>query len=330
MPYGVRHLKQQIPLLDYLRKRNWEAQPMGSREFVGLCPLHPESRPSFYVNAAKNVFYCHGCGCGGDLVRFVELSLNLSFPETLAHLNQELGSSEPAGDDALREVVDFYQNQLERHCEAFDYLHRRGLHDSKLIRQLNIGYAPGGNLRSHLIGLGYPFELLLHLGIIDQNGRDTFYQRIVFPCFDGHRLINLYGRSISNAAPHRFLPYPKGGLFAWNTVGDFTDVILVEGLFDLAVLWQAGFINTTCSFGTHLTETQLLQLCDNPGRKVFIVFDCDTNSAGQTAARKLAQSIEKAGLTAYIAKLPEGHDPNSYFVSGANAANFMECLHHAQ
>jgi len=80
MQHDLQNLKQRIPLLDYLLRRNWTAGPIGShQEFVGLCPLHAESRPSFYVNAAKDVFYCHGCGRSGDLIRFVQLSLNLSF-----------------------------------------------------------------------------------------------------------------------------------------------------------------------------------------------------------------------------------------------------------
>ena len=70
MPHGLQNLKQRLPLLEYLRRRNWTARPIGShQEYVGLCPLHPENHPSFYVNAAKDVFYCHGSGCGGNLVR---------------------------------------------------------------------------------------------------------------------------------------------------------------------------------------------------------------------------------------------------------------------
>ena len=331
MPHGLQNLKQRLPLLEYLRRRNWTAHPIGShQEFVGLCPLHAESHPSFYVNAAKDVFYCHGCGRGGDLIRFVQLSLNLSFHETLAHLNQQLGFTEPSEDEALREAVGFYQRQLDRHSEAMDYLHRRGLHDSRLIRQLNIGYAPGGTLRRHLTLLGYSFELLLQIGLIDRRGYDAFYHRIVFPCFDLCRPINLYGRSIGGAACHRFLPRPKGGLFAWSTARFFPDTILVEGLFDLAVLWQAGFVNTTCAFGTHLTEAQLLQLCDCPGREVFIAFDSDPNGAGQDAARSLTQRLGGAGLKVRIVDLPEGQDPNSYFVSGATSADFSHCLHRAR
>jgi DNA primase len=330
MSHDLQVLKQQLPLLDYLRQRHWTARPIGSQEFVGLCPLHPESHPSFYVNAAKDVFYCHGCGRGGDLVRFVQLHLNLSFHEAIVHLNQELGLPEPGEDEVLRETVGFYQRQLEGHGEAVDYLHSRGLHDPGLIRQMDIGYAPGGSLRHHLTSLGYSLEILLQLGLIDRHGHDAFYRHIIFPCFDGSRLNNLYGRGIDGAAPHRFLPRrPKGGLFAWSTVGASPDVILVEGLFDLAVLWQAGFVNTTCAFGTHLTQTQFLQLSDHPGRKVFIAFDSDPNGAGQDGARSLAQGLNRVGLQARIVELPEGQDPNSYFVSGATSADFDNRLHRA-
>jgi len=69
MGEDLEQLKQRFPLLDYLRQQNWIARPAGQGpEFVGLCPLHPESRPSFCVNARKNLFYCHGCGEGGDLI----------------------------------------------------------------------------------------------------------------------------------------------------------------------------------------------------------------------------------------------------------------------
>ncbi len=107
-------------------------------------------------------------------------------------------------------------------------------------------------------------------------------------------------------------------------------MILVEGLFDLAVLWQAGFVNTTCAFGTHLAQTQFLQLSDYASRKVFIVFDSDPNRAGQDGARSLAQRLDSVGLQVRIVDLPEGQDPNSYFVSGATSADFDNRLHMAR
>jgi DNA primase len=324
MDRDAQSLKQRISLLDYLRQLNWASRPVGTHhEFVGLCPLHPESHPSFYVNAAKNVFYCHGCGQGGDLIRFVQLSRHLSFSDTLAHLKQQLGFTEPNLDDALREAVDFYRLQLNRHPEALDYLHHRGVHDRTLIEHLAIGYAPGGMLFRHMTQRGYAPALLEQAGLIHQ-GKDTFYRRIVFPCFEGSQPINLYGRSLGAVAPHRFLPRPKGGLFAWSTVENHLDVILVEGLFDLAVLWQAGFLNTTCAFGVHLTPTQFAQLSDRPDRTVFITFDSDP--AGQNASRVLAQKLREAAINVRFVDLPTGQDPNSYFLAGASTAEFQNCL----
>jgi DNA primase len=83
----VETLKRRLPLLDYLRQQNWTARPAGRWEYVGLCPLHEETRPSFYVNTRKNVFYCHGCGQGGDLIHFVQLSRGLSFHQSLTYLD---------------------------------------------------------------------------------------------------------------------------------------------------------------------------------------------------------------------------------------------------
>jgi len=107
-------------------------------------------------------------------------------------------------------------------------------------------------------------------------------------------------------------------------------VILVEGLFDLAVLWQAGFRNTTCAIGTHLTPEQLSQLSDPPGRSVYLAFDQDENRAGQQAAAQLARRLQNAGVFARLVSLPLGHDPNSYFVAGASASDFAACLRQAQ
>ncbi|HEX8812180.1 MAG TPA: toprim domain-containing protein [Terracidiphilus sp.] len=112
-------------------------------------------------------------------------------------------------------------------------------------------------------------------------------------------------------------------------MNQFSTIILVEGLFDLAVLWQAGFRNTTCAFGTHLTTAQLSQLCDHRDRQLYIAFDRDANHAGPQAAATLAQQLQDAGLKVFIAELPDGQDPNSYFLAGATAADFARCLDRA-
>jgi len=321
-------LKRRLPLLDYLRQQNWTGRPAGQGpEFVGLCPLHPETRPSFYVNACKNLFYCHGCGQGGDLIRFVELSQHLSFHQSLAYLErQSVPPIDPIA--VLERAAVFYQQQLERYPQARQYLEQRGVRDAALMRELQIGYAPGGSLRRHLIAQGYSLDRLRHTGLINLQGRDAFYQRVLFPCYRDKRLVNLYGRSIGAAFAHRFLPGSKGGLVAWESVRQFPSVILVEGMFDLAVLWQAGFRNATCAWGTHLTADQLQQLCDRP-RTVYLTFDLDANGSGQRAAQALALRLQAQGITPRRVLLPSGHDPNSFFVHGGEARQFHSFLKEA-
>jgi DNA primase catalytic core len=321
----IEKLKQRLPLLDYLRQQNWTGRPTGDgSEVVGLCPLHEETQPSFYVNARKNLFYCHGCGQGGDLLRFVQLSHHLSFRQSLAYLQQE--SAAPADPDAvLEQAATFYQQQLDRYPEAQHYLKQRGLHDPVTIEQLRIGYAPGGSLRRHLTAQGYSFDLLCRLGLLNSQGRDAFYRRVVFPCCQGGRVINLYGRSITAGCPHRFLHGSKGGLYAWDQVQQCPEVILVEGLFDYAVVWQAGFRHITCSLGTHLNTCQFQQLCDRP-RTVYLTFDADANGSGQHASQQLALRLRAQGVFARRVLLPDGHDPNSFFVQGGDREQFQSLL----
>ena len=329
MGEDLEKLKQRFSLLDYLRQQNWVARPAGhGSEFVGLCPLHRDTRPSFYVNARKNLFYCHGCGQGGDLLRFIQLSRQLSFRQSLAYLQQhEAASADPAA--VLEQAAAFYQQQLDRYPEALHYLKQRGLHDLALIKELRIGYAPGGSLRRHLTAQGYSCDLLQRLGLLDSQGHDAFYRRVVFPCCQGGRVINLYGRSIAAAFAHRFLPGSKGGLYGWERVQQCPEVILVEGLFDYAVLWQAGFRHVTCSLGTHLNTYQFQQLCDRP-RTIYLTFDADANGSGQQASQQLAHRLRARGISTRRVLLTDGHDPNSFCVQGGDARQFQSLLEAAQ
>jgi DNA primase len=325
---GTGSLRRRLPLLDYLEQQQWKGRPAGRWEYVGLCPLHEESQPSFYVNTRKNVFYCHGCGQGGDLIRFVQLSRRLSFRQSLACLNQE---SDPQVDRSalLEQAASFYQHELDLSAEAMSYLRARGVHDPALIRELSIGYATGGKLRRYLAAQGYPFDLLQRAGLINAQGADALYQRIVFPLRQDEHIVNLYGRSIGSGFAHRFLPGSKGGLYAWEKVRQSEEIILVEGLFDYAVLRQAGFANVTCSLGTHLNPDQFRQLCESR-RSVYVVFDSDQNQSGQKAAEQLADRLRPHHICAPSVLLPAGHDPNSFFVQSGNAQQFQSLLKDAQ
>src|SRR6516225_9813650 len=201
-------LKQQIPLMGYLQAHDWQpARPLSRGRWMGLCPLHQDHKPSFLVDPNKDLFFCYGCGRGGDVIRFAELYHQVKFPQALTLLRQWLGLP-----PLLRETTEFYRMQLHRHSEAVDYLYQRGIRSSELIEHMRIGYAPGGCLRGWLTQLGYSRLALREAGLVSAAGYDTYMHRVVFP-LEG----NLYGRSLSAAAPpHRFLPGAKGGLYLWD------------------------------------------------------------------------------------------------------------------
>jgi DNA primase len=314
-------LKQQIPLLDYLQAQDWHpARRLSRGRWMGLCPLHDDHDPSFLVDSSKNLFYCYGCGRGGDVIRFAELYHQLKFPHALGLLRQWHGLA-----PLLHEVTRFYGVQLQRHAEAVAYLHQRGLRSPDVIEHMRIGYAPGGCLRGWLMQLGYSLSALRQAGLVNAIGYDTFCHRIVFP-LEG----NLYGRSIGSAAPHRFLPANKGGLYDWHQVRHCPQVILVEGLFDFAVLWQAGFHNVTCSMGIHLNARQFRELRDYRGI-VYVAFDSDANQSGQQASQRITSYLASLGVTAGRVQLPSGHDPNSFFVQGVgDAQQFQRLLEEAR
>ncbi len=257
------------------------------------------------------------------MIRLAESYHGVRFAEAMALLRHGSGLG-----SLLPDVAQFYPLHLQRHAEAAAYLMQRGL-QAEVIEELRIGYAPGRCLRAWLTSLGYPLAVLQQAGLVNAEGHDTYSHRIVFP-LEG----NLYGRSIGAAMPHRFLPGSKGGLYAWDKVRHYPEIILVEGLFDLAVLWQAGFHNVTCALGTHLNALQFRQLssdneCGGKRRAVYLALDSDANGSGQKAAQGLSQRLRAAGISTRRVELPAGHDPNSFFVSGGNAYQFQLLLERA-
>jgi hypothetical protein len=225
---------QQIPLLDYVEGQDWKpARRIARGRLMGLCPLHADRKPSFLLDPNRNLFYCYGCGRRGDVIRCAELYHDVPFGEAIALLRRWSGMNA-----LLRDVIRFHQLQLHRHPEAVAYLAERGVRQPELVEQMRIGYAPGRCLRAWLMSIGYALRDLQQAGVVTLEGFDAFAHRIVFP-LDA----NLYGRSIGNASPHRFLPGGKGGLYRWERVRPCCELVLVEGLFDWAVLWQAGFRN---------------------------------------------------------------------------------------
>jgi DNA primase len=283
---------------------------------MGLCPLHADRKPSFLLDPNKNLFYCYGCGRGGDVIRFAELYHGVPFGAAIALLRRW-----SSVDSLLSNVIKFYQVQLHRHPEAAAYLAQRGVRQPELIEQMRIGYAPGRCLRAWLMSMGYALLDLQQAGVVTLEGLDAFAHRIVFPLDS-----NLYGRSIGKAYPHCFLLGGKGGLYGWEKVRNCRQIVLVEGLFDGTTLWQAGFRNVTCSLGTGLNATQFQQLCEGGSRAVYLAFDSDHNGSGQRAARHLAQRLWTLRIQAFPVELPDGHNPNSFFVHGGGDAHQFQAL----
>jgi len=202
---------QRPTLLEYLEQQGWKKWwRAGGEEIAGLCPLHRESKPSFFVNRRKGVFYCHGCGCGGDVIRLMQLLEGLSFRQVRARLTQQEHATPP-----LTEAIRFYRSQLPQWPQALDYLERRGIRSQEVIERMRIGYAPGACLRGHLEALGYAPATIEGSGLLNARGCDRFYRCITFP-LNGDS--NLYGRAIDEAR-HYFLPRPKGGLYGWERAG---------------------------------------------------------------------------------------------------------------
>jgi len=130
-------LKKQVPLLEYLQGQDWNpARRIRGGRLMGLCPLHADHQPGFLLDPQQNLFYCYGCGRGGDVIRFAELYHQLRFPQAVARLREWLGAG-----PLLEQVASFYRTQLQRHPEALLYLHNRGLRSPDVIEHKRIGYA---------------------------------------------------------------------------------------------------------------------------------------------------------------------------------------------
>jgi hypothetical protein len=144
--HALNELKQQISLLDYLRANDWQpTRHLRRGRLMGLCPLHADHKPSFLVDPDKSLFYCYGCGRGGDVIRFAELYHQVEFPQALSLLQQWRGLP-----SLLHQVTGFYRMQLHRHSEAVAYLDHRGVRSAGTDRahahRIRAGWLPASSV----------------------------------------------------------------------------------------------------------------------------------------------------------------------------------------
>jgi hypothetical protein len=170
-------LKQQIPLLDYLQAHHWRpARPLHGGRWMGLCPLHRDHQPSFLLDPTKNLFYCYGCGVGGDVIRFAQLYHQVNFPQALTLLQQWRGWG-----SWRQDVVEFYRMQLHRHGVAVEYLAQRGIHSPEVIEHMRIGYAPGGCLRTWQLQMQRPLSGSVPSRLDNREGSRRVFASSHFP-----------------------------------------------------------------------------------------------------------------------------------------------------
>jgi DNA primase len=308
--------------------------------YTGLCPFHQEKTPSFTVSADKGLYYCFGCGEGGDVVRFLERIENLSFFEVIEQLAERYGVplefEEGKGPEAgskdrearllllLEKTATFYQRFLwetESGRVAREYLKRRGLGE-EVCRAFRVGYSPEEwrGLHGRAAKEGFSDRELEQAGLVVRHtGRvyDRFRGRLMFPLIDHRgRVVGFGGRTLKDENP-KYLNSPEGPLYqkghllyglyqARRAIADADEVIVVEGYTDVLGLVQAGTANVVASMGTALTEAQL-GLMTRFTKNITFMFDADR--AGTEAVLRSGELARRQSLRPLVALLPAGKDP---------------------
>ena len=310
----------------------------GSR-WSGRCPFHDERTPSFSVNAEDKLFYCFGCGKGGDLVSFVRDTENLDFAGAIELLAERFGvtleyeESSPEAEakrhrrQRLFELLDaaasFYERFLwesQAAGRARDYLAGRGLRE-EVCREFRLGFALGGaTLGRKALERGYTREELSAAGLVRRNGADYFAARLLFPLADARgRVLGFQARKLLEDDPlqAKYVNSPEGELFrkgdllygldrARGSIAKAGRAVVVEGNTDVLALRQAGFEPVVASMGTALTERQLREL-GRLARRVVLCFDGD--AAGEAATLRGMELAAAQGFELRIVTLPPGVDP---------------------
>jgi DNA primase len=308
--------------------------------FSGLCPFHQEKTPSFSVNADKGLYYCFGCGEGGDVVRFLERMENLSFTEVIEQLaeryNIKLEYEESGGPDTgkrdrdhrllqlLEKAAVFYERYLWESPQGAigrEYLEKRGL-GQEVCKAFRVGLSPDmwRGLQQKAAQQGFSDRELEDAGLlVRQPGKtyDRFRGRLMFPLVDHRgRVVGFGGRTLKDENP-KYLNSPEGPLYqkshllyglyqARRAIADADEVIVVEGYTDVVGLAQADVKNVVASMGTSLTDGQIglmMRFTSN------ITFMFDADRAGTEAMLRSGELARGHALRPRVALLPPGKDP---------------------
>ena len=313
------------------------------KNYLGLCPFHAEKDPSFTVTPQKQIFYCFGCGEGGNVIHFLMKHEKLSFPEAIELLAKK--ANIPLPKESWREKQGglsdklYYANQtaneyfvknLHREApgrSARQYLKKRGF-DSETLKIFSLGFAPAeweGLIRFAQTKDIKP-EILTQAGLTvprteGKGSYDRFRKRITFPIFNlSGKVVGFGGRVLDEKDEPKYMNSPETPIYqkgrilyglnlSREEIRQKGSAILVEGYVDLITLYQAGIKNVVASSGTAFTADQA-HLLARYAEKVYLFFDAD--SAGQSATFRSVDLLFSEGLDVFVVSLNPGEDPDSY------------------
>ena len=315
-------------------------QKKGSSYF-GLCPFHNEKSPSFSVSRQKQMYYCFGCGAGGNVYTFLMEYENFSFVEAVKFLADRAGIELPEAEyskeakakadlktsilEVNKTAAKYFYAQLksDRGTQAYTYLKDRGLSD-ETITAFGLGYSNkySDDLYKYLRGKGYSEELIRQAGLVNTDERhgvyDKFWNRVIFPIMDvNSRVIGFGGRVMGDAKP-KYLNSPETpafdksrNLYGLNRARTSRKpyFLLCEGYMDVISLHQAGFTNAVASLGTALTSGHA-SLIKRYVQEVYLTYDSD--DAGTRAALRAVPILREAGITAKVVRMDPYKDPDEF------------------
>ena len=312
------------------------------RNYLGLCPFHQEKTPSFTVNREKQIFYCFGCGEGGNAITLLMKIAGMSFPEAIRHLAEKTGVILPAravgrgGDkDEQRDGIvginlkaaQWFAGNLSspEGRAARDYLQARSLTE-EISRQFRLGYAPDRwrSLADYLERSGISLKLAEEAGLVvaarDEGFYDRFRSRLIFPIENVFGEVIAFGGRILGPGEPKYLNSPESSVYtkgknlyglnrAREAIREEGFCLIVEGYFDVISLWNAGSRNTVATLGTALTREHL-DLLRRYTQDVVALFDPD--EAGRRALDRALELFLAANMRARALVLPDDSDPDEF------------------
>lgn len=321
--------------------------------YMGRCPFHQEKTASFSVDPVRKLYYCFGCGEGGNVFRFVQNKEGLEFADAVSMLAEKYGvrlqyeesdsrqEKQRQQRDRLLGLLDqaasYYQRVLKESraaAPARAYLKQRGFGEAA-IGEFRLGFSPGDgkSLLKAASGKGYSVEELVAAGLVgEREGRryDRFRGRLMFPFTDHRGRVLGFGARVLDDSKPKYLNSPETVLYnksrllfglgnARQAISRADRVYVVEGYTDVIALNQAGTANAVASMGTALTESQLKELM-RFSRNVYLAFDAD--AAGRQAMLRALVPARSLEMTVRVVQMPPGQDPADLVSGEAGAERF--------